>query len=231
MVNKATCYKNPDKPTCIDLILTNCPGSFQNSCVVETGLSDFHKMVVTVMKTSYRKSQPKIIHYRNYKNFSNDIFRDSLQKIFPQNLGNSCDQDVDDFLISWNKILDQYAPRKKKYVRCNHSSFMNKNLPKAILLRTKLRNIYLKNRTQENKGRYTRRRNVCVTLLRKVKRKYFNNLNKKNVCYKEIFWRVIKPLLSNKIISNEKTTIVEGDRIIRLIKKLPKFSMNSFLMQ
>ena len=56
MVNKATCYKNPDKPTCIDLILTNCPGSFQNSCVVETGLSDFYKMVVTVMKTSYRKT-------------------------------------------------------------------------------------------------------------------------------------------------------------------------------
>ena len=35
MVNKATCYKNPDKPTCIDLILTNCPGSFQNYCVVD----------------------------------------------------------------------------------------------------------------------------------------------------------------------------------------------------
>ena len=27
MTNKPTCYKNPDKPTCIDLILTNCPGS------------------------------------------------------------------------------------------------------------------------------------------------------------------------------------------------------------
>ena len=77
MVNKATCYKNPNKPTCIDLISTNCPGLFQNSCVVEIALSDFHKMVVTVMKTSYRKSQPKIMHYHNYKNFSNDIFRDS----------------------------------------------------------------------------------------------------------------------------------------------------------
>ena len=32
--NAATCYKNPDKPTCIDLILTNCPRSFQNSCVI-----------------------------------------------------------------------------------------------------------------------------------------------------------------------------------------------------
>ena len=55
MINKATCYKSPDKPTYIDLILTNCPGSFQNSGVVETRLSDFYKMVVTVMKTSYRK--------------------------------------------------------------------------------------------------------------------------------------------------------------------------------
>ena len=77
-------------------------------------------MLVTVMKKSYRKSQPKIIHYHIYKNFSNDIFRDLLQKIFPQNLENSCDQDVDDFLISCNKILDQYAPCKKKYVRGNH---------------------------------------------------------------------------------------------------------------
>ena len=52
MINKSTCYKNPDRPSCRDLILTNCPRSFQNSCVIETGLSDFHKKVVTVMKTS-----------------------------------------------------------------------------------------------------------------------------------------------------------------------------------
>ena len=55
MINKITCYKNADKPTCIDLILTNSPGSFQNSCVKETGLADFHKMIVTVMKLSHQK--------------------------------------------------------------------------------------------------------------------------------------------------------------------------------
>ena len=90
-------------------------------------------MVVTFMKTLYRKSQPKIIHYRNYKNFSNEIFRKSLQKIFPQNLVNSCDKDVDNFVISCHKILDEYAPLKKKYVRDNNSPFMNKNLSKAIM--------------------------------------------------------------------------------------------------
>ena len=84
-------------------------------------------------------------------------------------------QNTHDFLIFCNKILDQYAPRKKKYVRSNHLPFMNKNLSKAIMLRTKLRNIFLKNRTEENKNRYTKQRNLCVTLLRKSKRGYFNN--------------------------------------------------------
>ena len=44
MNNKPVCFKNPDKP-CIDLILTNCPRSFQSSCAMETGLSDFHKLL------------------------------------------------------------------------------------------------------------------------------------------------------------------------------------------
>ena len=52
------------------------------------------------MKTSYRKTQPKIILTVTVKNFSNDIFKDSLQKIFPQNLVNTCDKDADDFLLS-----------------------------------------------------------------------------------------------------------------------------------
>ena len=90
-------------------------------------------MVVTFMKTLYRKSQRKTIHYRNYKNFSNEIFRESLQKIYPQNLVNSCDKDVDNFVISCDKILDEYAPLKKKYMRDNNSPFMNKNLSKAIM--------------------------------------------------------------------------------------------------
>ena len=100
-------------------------------------------------------------------------------------------------------------------MRGNHLLFMNKNLSKAIMLRTKLWNIFLKNRTEENKNRYTKQRNLCVTLLRKSKREYFNNLNEKNFCDNKKFWRVVKPLLSNKIISNEKITIVEGDKIIR----------------
>ena len=78
LIRESTCYKNPENPSCIDLFLTNSPNSFQNSGVVETGLSDFHRMIVTVMKTSFQRLLPKIRHYRNYSNYDNNIFRVSL---------------------------------------------------------------------------------------------------------------------------------------------------------
>ena len=83
-INKPTCYKSPDKPTCIDLILTNCLGSFQNSSVIETSLSDFRKIIVTIIKTSYRKIEPRVINYRDYKSFSNEGFRESLLETLNQ---------------------------------------------------------------------------------------------------------------------------------------------------
>ena len=53
-----TCFKNPSNPSCIDLFLTNRKQGFQQTHVIETGISDFHKMVVTVMKTHYKKQKP-----------------------------------------------------------------------------------------------------------------------------------------------------------------------------
>ena len=50
LIKKPTCWKNPSKPSCIDLILTSCPKYLQNCHVIETGLSDFHKLVVIKMQ-------------------------------------------------------------------------------------------------------------------------------------------------------------------------------------
>ena len=58
-------------------------------------------------------------------------------------------------------------------------------------------------------------------------REYFNNLNEKNVSDNKIFWKIVTSLLSNKIISNEKITIVEGDKIIRSDKETNKV-LNKF---
>ena len=71
IVKDKTCFKSPIIPTCIDLMITNRPKSFQESEVIETGLSDFPKMNLTVMNVFYsnRKSFSK-----KYKDFSNEAF-------------------------------------------------------------------------------------------------------------------------------------------------------------
>ena len=79
IVKDKTCFKNPINPTCIDLIVTSRPKYFQESEVIETGLSNFHKMGLTVMKVFYNKQKPKIIQYRKYKSFSNEAFMHELE--------------------------------------------------------------------------------------------------------------------------------------------------------
>ena len=72
LVKEPTCFKNVDNPSCIDRILTNKPLYFQKTTVIETGISDFHKLTVTTMKSNFQKQEPIIFNYRNYKRFNND---------------------------------------------------------------------------------------------------------------------------------------------------------------
>ena len=64
LVKHPTCLKNPENPWCIDLLLTNKPLSFQTTTVIETGLSDFHKIIVVVMKMHFPKMKPRVVRCR-----------------------------------------------------------------------------------------------------------------------------------------------------------------------
>ena len=120
------------------------------------------------MKTTYKKSEPKIIIYRSS---NNESFREELQQIEAN--GSNCDESFKNFISPCNGILNKHTPQKKRYVRGNQSPFMNKTLSKAIMQRSKLRNLFLKKRTKENRNNYVRQRNLCVTLLQKIKREFF----------------------------------------------------------
>ena len=74
LIKHKTCIKSTENPSFIDLFVTNCAKRFQNTSCISCGISDFHKMVVTVLKTIFTKAKPKEIHYRCYKNFDNITF-------------------------------------------------------------------------------------------------------------------------------------------------------------
>ena len=185
--NKVTCYKNPNNPSCIDLLLTIFPKYFQNSLVIETGLSDFHKMVVTVMKTNFRKLEPKIINYRNYRYFSNDRFKEKVTSELSKVVLENIDKGFNKFLDVCKDILNMYAPLKKKYIRGNNSPFMNRILSKEIMKRSRLRNKFLKSKSEADKKNYVKQRNYYVPLLGRKKKEHYGNLDLKKLRTTEHF--------------------------------------------
>ena len=174
LINEPTCYKNSEKPTCIDLILTNQPTLFQRSAVLETGLSDFHLLTVTEFKMSFQKCKPRIITYRNYKNYDNDVFRSEIQTFCSLN-----ETDLGLFKESIFCIFNKLAPIRKKYLRANEAPFMTKELHNAIMKRSRCRNKFWKDKSQTSRENYKIQRNFCRKLLRKTKKSYFESLNTK----------------------------------------------------
>ena len=111
-------------------------------------------------------------------------------------------------------LLNKHAPQKKIYVMGNQSPFMNKTLSKAIIQRSKLRNLFLKNRTEENRNKHVKQKILCVTLLQKSKRESFGSLNEKDLSGNKKFLGVVKPLLSYKVIFNEEIALLKDDNIV-----------------
>ena len=222
-----TCYKNIDNPSCIDLFLTNSAKCFESTCTIETGLSDFHKFVVTVLNEKHERMPPKVIQYRNYRKFDYTIFNNNLRKQ-TKNL-NFSELDFATIRKIFMEILDKFAPLKKKYIRANHSKFVTKELSKAIMLRSKLRNQFLKTKTQESKLKYNKQRNLCVSITRKAKRSYYENLDLKEITDTKKFWATVKPLFSNKIKSTEYITLEENGKVTSNDKELARI-FNEFFV-
>ena len=80
LVKEPTCDKNPDNLSTVDLFITNTPSSFMKTTTNWADLSDFHKMIITVMRTTFPKAEPKIVKYRDYSKYDNEAFSIDLSR-------------------------------------------------------------------------------------------------------------------------------------------------------
>ena len=81
LVKEKTCFNNIQNPGCIDLLPTNNSCASQQTTTVCSGLSDCHKLVLTVLKTSIPKGNPRQITYRDYKKFDSLKFNNKLKNV------------------------------------------------------------------------------------------------------------------------------------------------------
>ena len=134
IVKETTCFKNALNPSCIDLFITNSSLSFHNTIAVTYGLSDFHKMVITIMKMSFKKQSPTERHYRNYKYFDRTKFKNNLNEELSEGISN-----YKSFETTFTEVLNKHAPLKKEFLRANHVPYITKTLRRAIKRRLNLR--------------------------------------------------------------------------------------------
>ena len=209
LVKQPTCFKNIQNPSCIDLFITNKNKSFQNTSAISTGLSDFHKMVITVFKLKFGKQKPKIMHYRDYKNFNKDSFENELKLH-----SHSCTS-YGMFEKVFLEVLELHAPQKQKYLRANEVPYMTRSLRKAIMRRSQLESKFLKSKSDLDRRTYRSQKNFVSKLYKKERKKFFQNLDlKSTLSDNRKFWKQIKKFFSDKGACGRKITLVDGNNIL-----------------
>ena len=106
LIKVNTCFKG--KGTWIDLIQTNRKYSFKNTNTFETGLSDHHHMIQTMLKSTFEKAEPIKLIYTDYKNFSFDRFKADLESALK-----SCPNSYDSFEQCFSSKLNEYRLKKQ----------------------------------------------------------------------------------------------------------------------
>ena len=85
----------------------------------ETGLSDHHHMIYTILKAKFEKLEPKKLIYRNFKQFDSEQFKLDICNTM------SAVRTHEAFENKFVSILDKHAPKKTKTLRGNQKLHFN----------------------------------------------------------------------------------------------------------
>ena len=146
------------------------------------------------MKIFHAKQKPKIIKYRDDKNFNNISFKIHFLK----ELSLSFKKETDKFTFIVINLLDKTkhllwtrAFERLLWFEKNHK-FRKENLFIFELA-------------------YKRQRNFCTTLIKKTKRNFYNNLSVSKIIDNKSFWKTMKPCFIEKTLKGEKIALAEND--------------------
>ena len=132
-------------------------------------------------------------------------FQNTISQVTSENN----DLEFDIFKAMLNQPIQSHAPIKQQYVRENQAPFINKTINKEIMKRSQLRNKFLNTKSDIDRKTYNKQRNLCVSLIRREKKNFFNNINTRDITNNKTFWKTVKPLFTDKIQSKPKITLID----------------------
>ena len=186
LIKDPTCFKSSN-PSFIDNFYTNKNTMLFNSSTVETGISEHHSLICTMLRSTFCKGWPKFIYYRSYNNYNKEQFKNVLKQRL---VGSNNFEEFFDPLLA---TLNEHAPLEKKKNWYNHQVFMSKTLRKAVMKRAKLRNTFNQKRLSENWQNYKRQCNICSNIPKATKKTFFETLNINEITDTRKFWKTVNP--------------------------------------
>ena len=80
------------------------------------------------------------------------------------------------------------------------------------MTRSRLSKKFREERPKSSHTAYKKQENICVNLLRKTEKDFFNNLAVKRLTDNEQFWKTVKPYLTDKTLKDERITLTENEK-------------------
>ena len=114
------------------------------------------------------------------------------------------DLEFDIFKAVLHQAIQKHPPIKQRYVRANQAPFINKTINKKIMKRSRLRNKFLNTKSDIDMRAYNKQRNLSVSLIRREKKNFFNNVSTRDITDNKTFWKTVKPLVPGKIQTKSK---------------------------
>ena len=135
------------------------------------------------MKTTFEKEEFKKVTCCNYKQFQWETFEKDLTGSL-----RNCNGEYENYEQNFIKVLNTHASKKVKILRGNHKPHYYKNLRKAIMKRSRLKNKAKRTKAPIDIVNYKKQRNLVVSLNRQAKYKYFNEVS--NSESSRPFWKL-----------------------------------------
>ena len=179
----------------IDLFLTTNKYLFEKTNSFETGISDHHNLIATVLKTIYERFPSKLLTYRSYEHSWNE----SLKNKFKSESYAIQSGDIGSLKTVIIKSLNTVAPFKKRIVRGNNKLHITSLIRKEIITRLRLENKANRSGKEKDLKGYKKQRNLVLKLNRKAKKNFLKNCISTNDKMKnKNFRKLCKPFFTEK---------------------------------
>ena len=204
----------PTSSTTLDLILTSIPDDHVSTSVLKIALSD-HYLVYSEMKFRKPDQKHKSIRFRNYKQFSPELFLNDLDLELKQNFSINDNLEItwDSFKNSFLKISNRHAPINIRRLKNRCNPWITKDIVSLMYTRDHYHKKANHDKSSAEWTEYKKYRNKVTKEIRKSKFKYFDDICDQFRHDGKKLWKNIRLVFPSKIKSASELNCFTNDEI------------------